>query len=77
MENKDKYTHFIRKYNEVEGRDLDLLTEVQLIGYYVKNFEYCMLDKLLDDINRRVVPYVLGMRIFPLLQALDCGRTMT
>lgn len=66
-------THFIAHYNMVEGMELNKLTEVQLIGYYCKNFRLCMVDKLLDDINKRVVPYVLGMKIKPMLDALDYG----
>lgn len=68
------YTNYIMKYNEVEGeRDLDQLDELQLVGYYCKNFELCMSSKLLDDINNRTVPYVKGMRVKWLIDALQYG----
>lgn len=66
-------THFIAHYNKIEGIELNKMTEVQLIGYYCKNFRLCMVDKLLDDINNRVVPYVLGMRVKSMLEALNYG----
>lgn len=66
---------YINKYNEVEGMDLNRLTETQLVGYYCKNFRLCMVDKLLDDVNKRVVPLVKGMNIKCLLEALSTGGT--
>lgn len=68
------FVNYISRYNEVEGtRDLDQLNELQLVGYYCKNFEFCMSDKLLDDINRKAVPYVKGMHVKGLIDALQYG----
>lgn len=69
----DYYKQVYQKVNS--NKELCDFTVMEAVGYYLCNFSGNPVERLMFDISNNDMPYVLGVRVKTLLDALDGGAS--